>query len=148
MLSTGFTAARQAARDLAAELAAHYGLGTTGRRWRRPAHSCPWWCARDHRCTAQPGSAYPSGEHRSAELQWTPSYGLLQTVRAQTVGGQGKLRVLAEVDLPADEDAARRVAHQLAVGVDLTIRAITTGPAAAGTARPAVTHRLTREITR
>lgn len=122
----GNSRAWAAAQALAAALRTRLSPPATGHRWRRPPRQCPSWCARDHRCTARHG--YPSGEHRSQHLTWQTSYGLLTAARVETIGGVGYLDLRASVRLPADEDTARWQAQHLPVGIDLTIRAITTGP--------------------
>lgn len=103
---------------------------TAGRSWRRPARQCPSWCAKGHRCTAQHG--YPSGEHRSEPLVWATEYGkLLATLAQHGAAPVGYLEVRAAVELPAAGELARWQAQRLAVGVDLTIRAIrAAGPGA------------------
>lgn len=95
----------------------------TGRQWRRPPRRCPWWCARDHQCTAQHG--YPNGEHRSEPQVWDTPYGRLIATRAQRPGTAGRLEIRASVRLPQDEASAHEQASRLAVEVDLTIRALT-----------------------
>jgi hypothetical protein len=100
----------------------------TGRRWRRPARQCPWWCAGGHQCTAQHG--YPSGEHRSDIKAWRTRYGRLTVTRMQDQQGIGRLDIRAVVYLPADEQESHRQASRLAVDVDLAIRAVTAVEAA------------------
>jgi hypothetical protein len=94
----------------------------TGRRWRRPARECPWWCAGGHQCTAQHG--YPSGEHRSTPEAWTTTYGRLVATRVETIDGRGRLELRGVVRLPVDEADAHEQAARLAIEVDLTIRAV------------------------
>ena len=115
-----------AAQALAAALRARLKTPITGRRWRRPPDKCPPWCAADHRCTAR--LRYPSGEHRSQPLTWRTPYGLLTATRVETITGAGHLELRAAVRLPTDDDTARWQAQHLPVGIDLTIRAITTDP--------------------
>lgn len=101
----------------------------TGRQWRRPPRQCPWWCARDHQCTAQHG--YPSGEHRSDPQVWNTPYGRLIATRVERLDGAGRLEIRASVRLPHDEARAHEQASTLAVEVDLAIRAVMVEPAPA-----------------
>jgi hypothetical protein len=127
-----------AARALAAALHTAYMPHRTAAQWRRPARTCPTWCARDHRCTAQRG--YPSGEHRSAPHTYRAGYGALVATRVQTITGQSRLDLRLTVRLDRDDQVAAHQARLLLAGIDLTIRAILTTP----TTRPALCAEVNR----
>lgn len=93
---------------------------TTGWHWRRPARTCPWWCAGGHQCTAQHG--YTSGEHRSAPMAWRTRYGRLVATRTEQASGGGWLDIHVSVSLAADQDAAHKQASRLTTDVDTAIR--------------------------
>jgi hypothetical protein len=96
-----------------------------GLRWTRPARECPDWCAKDHRCTAKDG--YPSGEHRSRPITIQAPYGVLVCTRIEQLGGRSRMEIRINVDLDPAEETAHRQARHLAVGIDLTVRAVLAG---------------------
>jgi hypothetical protein len=79
----------------------------------------PEWCARDHRCGL--------GEHRSEPVAWRTEYGTLVATRVRDAGGREWLETRTVVRLARDERRARTQAQHLAVGVDLTVRAVLAG---------------------
>jgi hypothetical protein len=89
------------------------GLPPTGIRWKRPARTCPSWCAGDHRCTARP--RYPSGEHRSPGDVWRRGYGRILATRALDLSGRTELDLTIRVRLSDDGDTA------LAQGISLPL---------------------------
>jgi hypothetical protein len=54
-------------------------------------------------------------------------YGVLICTRVQALGGRGRMEVRLAVDLDPDEGTAHRQAQHLAVGIDLTVRAVLSG---------------------
>jgi len=112
------TRAWTAARQLAAAIG---DVLTAGRSWRRPSNQHPDWCARDHRCTA---ARLPGGEHRSDPSVWRTAYGTIIATRTGTNAGRTTLEVRTDVRLAGDVRTARRQASHLAVGIDLTVRAV------------------------
>jgi hypothetical protein len=110
--------ARQLAQAVREQL---HGASYTTQTWRRPSTRCPEWCSTD-RCTLRMG--YVRGEHRSEPLVWRTPYGTLITTLVETASGHGSIEIRADVRLGAQAVVARAQAQHLAVGVDLTIRAV------------------------
>jgi hypothetical protein len=78
------------------------------------------WCAGGHRC--QPLLR----EHRSDPWPIPGPYGTLVATRVRSAG-RDRVELRALVDLPSDAQQAEDMARLLAVGTDLTIRAIRVG---------------------
>jgi hypothetical protein len=110
--------ARQLAQAVREQL---HGAPSHRETWRRPSKRCPEWCSVD-RCTLRLG--YAHGEHRSEPLVWRTPYGTLITTMVETAAGNGSIEIRADVRLGAEATVARAQAQHLAVGVDLTIRAV------------------------
>ena len=124
-----FSRAAQYARQLAQAVREQlHGAAYHTQRWRRPSKRCPEWCSVE-RCTLRMG--YAGGEHRSEPLVWRTPYGTLITTLVETAAGNGSIEIRADVRLGAQATVARMQAQHLAVGVDLTIRAVLADIAAA-----------------
>lgn len=123
-------------------------MSVTGRRWQRPQRECPYWCAKDHRCTAQHG--YVSGEHRSDPLTWQLPYGRLVASRVATTppAPRDRLEVRATVWLPGDEQTASEQAYRLVASIDRAIRAVLRLPAGVGLLRELARQQFRREARR
>lgn len=78
------------------------------------------WCAGGYRCHPY------TGEHRGEPLSFPAPYGRLIATQVRRAG-RDHVELLATIRLPAGEVRARDVARLLAVGVDLTIRAVLAG---------------------
>jgi hypothetical protein len=75
----------------------------------------PWWCARNHSCTA------PTGPHRSTSVTFdTPAYRLVAT-RVRARSGRDQLELRAVIGLPAGPADARNRARALIVAVCLAL---------------------------
>ena len=75
----------------------------------------PYWCARNHSCTA------PTGQHRSSPVTFdTLAYRLVVT-RVRARSGRDQLELRAIIDLPAGPAEARNRARALVVAVSLAL---------------------------
>jgi hypothetical protein len=118
MTSRAAQYARQLAQAVREQL---HGASYAVHTWRRTSPRCPEWCSTD-RCALRLG--YARGEHRSEPLVWRTPYGTLITTLVQTATGSGSIEIRADVRLAGQSGVARTQAQHLAVGVDLTIRAV------------------------
>ncbi|GAA1821610.1 hypothetical protein GCM10009682_47280 [Luedemannella flava] len=86
----------------------------------RPARDGhPYWCARDHSCTAY---TLPTGEHRSDLLVWATPYGKFIATRVRTRAGKDRLELRAVVRLDPNQRTAHHQAQRLVIGMDLAVR--------------------------
>jgi predicted dinucleotide-binding enzyme len=60
-------------------------------------------------------------------MSWRCEYGTLVATRVQHLDGRGQMEVRVVADLARDDGRAREQAQHLAVGVDLTVRAVLAG---------------------
>jgi len=80
-------------------------------------HGHTAWCGRGHRCNL--------GEHRSHPQSWHTTYGGLTATLIQRDTLRAWLELRIQIAIPANQSTARRVAADIATGVDTTIRRVT-----------------------